>query len=244
MSDQQAFFHLLDILEAEERVDPTRFFDQMRGSFKITNLLYVHARAGSGGFRLHRLLHTYGKTAIEAYVRSELDRIDPGFPALIGNLRPMDWNAGHRPGPAARPLFAEAPGVPAGCIGLTLPLSSPPRRLAFLAIQSDVPAEQWQAYRRCHLRDFQLLANLFHASLLETEAALPLKDDGGLLTQRETEVLGWAAAGKSYWEIGAILGISERTVRFFMTNARHKLNVVSNTQAVAQAVRRDLIQPV
>ncbi|NUS68745.1 MAG: LuxR family transcriptional regulator, partial [Ensifer adhaerens] len=41
-----------------------------------------------------------------------------------------------------------------------------------------------------------------------------------------------------------ILGISERTVRFFMTNARRKLNVVSNTQAVAQAVRHALIPSV
>ncbi len=87
-----------------------------------------------------------------------------------------------------------------------------------------------------------MLANLFHASLLENENRVGLSNqDAGSLTNRETEVLGWAAAGKSYWEIGTILGISERTVRFFMTNARRKLNVVSNAQAVAQAVRRDLM---
>jgi LuxR family quorum-sensing system transcriptional regulator SinR len=87
-----------------------------------------------------------------------------------------------------------------------------------------------------------LLANLFHASLLESDSRIELAEHcAKALTHRETEVLGWTAAGKSYWEIGTILGISERTVRFFMTNARRKLNVVSNTQAVAQAVRRDLI---
>ena len=38
-----------------------------------------------------------------------------------------------------------------------------------------------------------------------------------------------------------ILGITERTVRYFMANARRKLNVVSNTQAVAEAAWRGLL---
>jgi LuxR family quorum-sensing system transcriptional regulator SinR len=103
------------------------------------------------------------------------------------------------------------------------------------------PAE-WSEYRRCHLRDFQLAANLFHASMLEKAAMVDAMDERDTrLTSRETEVLTWSAAGKSYWEIATILGISERTVRFFMSNTRRKLNVVSNTQAVAQAVRHALI---
>ncbi|WP_280113369.1 helix-turn-helix domain-containing protein [Rhizobium sp. PDO1-076] len=61
------------------------------------------------------------------------------------------------------------------------------------------------------------------------------------LTPREIETLSWVAAGKSYWEIAVILGITERTVRFFMSNARRKLNVVTNPQAVAEALWRKLV---
>ncbi len=62
-----------------------------------------------------------------------------------------------------------------------------------------------------------------------------------LLTRRETETLAWIAAGKSYWEAAIILGITERTVRYFMANARDKLEVVNNAQAVAEAVWQGII---
>ena len=78
--------------------------------------------------------------------------------------------------------------------------------------------------------------------MIDAERPRAVSDEElGLITPREREVLRWSAAGKSYWEIAVILGISERTVRFFMSNARQKLNVVSNTQAVAEAVWRGLI---
>jgi len=53
--------------------------------------------------------------------------------------------------------------------------------------------------------------------------------------------LSWGAAGNNYWELAVILGITERTVRFFMSNARRKLNVMTNPQAVAEALWRKLI---
>jgi LuxR family quorum-sensing system transcriptional regulator SinR len=242
MADQQAFFDLLDIMENEKLVEPTRFFDLMRGTFSIANLLYIDVDVLTAGFAIHRLHHTFSAPCLRAYVDGRYQRTDPILKMTMGGVRPVDWATARKLHPESEPLFSAAAQLGLGLDGVTLPLATPTRRLAFLAIQADVPAQDWQAYRRCHLRDFQLLANLFHASLIENDNRIQLPEHAAkALTLRETEVLGWAAAGKSYWEIGTILGISERTVRFFMTNARRKLNVVSNTQAVAQAVRRDLI---
>ncbi|WP_438747997.1 helix-turn-helix transcriptional regulator [Pararhizobium sp. O133] len=242
MADQQAFFDLLDIMENEKLVEPTQFFDLMRGTFSIANLLYLDADVFAAGFAIHRLHHTLGAGSLRAYMDGGFRRIDPVLKMAMGGVRPVDWATARKLHPDSEPLFAAAAELGHGLEGVTLPLPTPTRRIAFLAIQADMKAEDWPAYKRCHLRDFQLLANLFHASLLENDNRIQLSDHcTKALTHRETEVLGWAAAGKSYWEIGTILGISERTVRFFMTNARRKLNVVSNSQAVAQAVRRDLI---
>lgn len=242
MTDQRAFFDLLDIMENEKLVEAKRFFALMRSTFSIANLLYADMDVLTSGFVVHRLHHTFSAAATRAYIESGFHRIDPILHQIIGGIRPVDWATARELHPESEPLFSAAARFGIGLDGVTLPLATPTRRVAFLAIEADVPAEEWQAYRRCHLRDFQLLANLFHASLLDNDNRIELSEHGGrILTHRETEVLGWAAAGKSYWEIGTILGISERTVRFFMTNARRKLNVVSNTQAVAQAVRRALI---
>jgi len=43
------------------------------------------------------------------------------------------------------------------------------------------------------------------------------------ITRRETDCLHWAARGKTNWEIGEILGVSENTVRYHMKNAFKKL---------------------
>lgn len=60
-------------------------------------------------------------------------------------------------------------------------------------------------------------------------------------TNREIEILQWIQAGKSSWEIGVILAISERTVKFHLSNIYRKLDVHSRAQAVARAMRLGLI---
>jgi len=50
------------------------------------------------------------------------------------------------------------------------------------------------------------------------------------LTLREREVLWWAAQGKSAWESGEILHITERTVDQHTQNAIHKLGAVNRTR--------------
>jgi DNA-binding CsgD family transcriptional regulator len=63
----------------------------------------------------------------------------------------------------------------------------------------------------------------------------------GPLTARQRECLQWVRAGKSSWEIGEILGISERTVNFHIEDACRRLNVHTRQQAVIEAVIRGLI---
>ena len=58
-----------------------------------------------------------------------------------------------------------------------------------------------------------------------------------LLSAREREVLLWAKAGKTDWEIGMILNISERMVHAHMQSASHKLNAVNRTSTVVNALR-------
>lgn len=62
------------------------------------------------------------------------------------------------------------------------------------------------------------------------------------LTPREIECLRWTMEGKTAWEVGSILGISERTAVLHVNNATHKLSCVSKHQAVIKAMRMGLIQ--
>ncbi len=61
------------------------------------------------------------------------------------------------------------------------------------------------------------------------------------LNTREREVLTWVAEGKTAWEIGEILKISQRTVEWHILQATHKLGVTNRMQAVVIAARHRLI---
>ncbi|SDY92498.1 DNA-binding transcriptional regulator, CsgD family [Lysobacter sp. yr284] len=60
------------------------------------------------------------------------------------------------------------------------------------------------------------------------------------LTEREKEVLQWIAEGRTSREVGLILSIAERTVKFHLRNIYSKLNVLNRTQAVSIANRMNL----
>lgn len=56
------------------------------------------------------------------------------------------------------------------------------------------------------------------------------------LTAREHDVMGFLSEGKTDWEIGRILGISETTARFHADNARRKLGASNRAHAVARYI--------
>ncbi len=60
------------------------------------------------------------------------------------------------------------------------------------------------------------------------------------LTDREREVLGWLARGKSNKEIAATLSITERTVKFHVSSIMSKLGANNRTEVATMAVQRGL----
>jgi DNA-binding CsgD family transcriptional regulator len=82
-------------------------------------------------------------------------------------------------------------------------------------------------------------------SLHALDAYNALKRDQYLLrsslSARELEVVHWTAEGKTSFEIGQILKLSDHTVNAYMNKAIKKLDCVNRTQLVAKAIRFKLI---
>jgi LuxR family quorum sensing-dependent transcriptional regulator len=63
------------------------------------------------------------------------------------------------------------------------------------------------------------------------------------LSPREIDVLHYVAAGKTNWEIGQILTLSQHSVGEYIQAAQRKLNCVNRAHAVAVAMQKCLILP-
>lgn len=83
---------------------------------------------------------------------------------------------------------------------------------------------------------------LTHAAV---DRAVSLRDGPkpavGGLSAREAQCLRQVAIGRPDAEIGQLLGISPRTVRFHVDSAKTKLGVATRIQAVAKALRERII---
>jgi len=66
--------------------------------------------------------------------------------------------------------------------------------------------------------------------------------DRSTVSQRETDCLHWAARGKTNWEIGKILKISDNTVRYHLKNVFVKLHASSRSNAVSRALSEGIIE--
>ncbi len=106
------------------------------------------------------------------------------------------------------------------------------------------PGVQKQFFESKH--EIQLLAGELMARLEDFNSAEPdvtSENSGSIeLSAREIDCLHWAARGKSNSEIGAVIDISENTVRFHLKNAFVKLDVNTRTKAVISAASKGLIE--
>ncbi|MGX1547720.1 response regulator [Streptomyces adustus] len=82
-----------------------------------------------------------------------------------------------------------------------------------------------------------LLQSEVAAALLSQEEANSPQGRGGSLTDREREVLGLIADGRSNREIARALVLSEKTVKTHVSNILMKLDLADRTQAALWAVR-------
>lgn len=79
-----------------------------------------------------------------------------------------------------------------------------------------------------------LLAEMSRAAPAERSAASPLDD----LSEREQQILEKVADGLSNKEIGYQLGLTEKTVKHYMTNILQKLQVRNRVEAALLAQKR------
>ncbi len=125
--------------------------------------------------------------------------------------------------------------------GVAMALHLPEGRHFFFGVDRDQALPRHPGELTRIVADLQLFA--VHAQDAAHRVLLPRSPLPGAptLTPRELECLRWTMEGKTAWEVGSIVGITERTAGLHINNATHKLGCANKHQAVLKALRMGLI---
>lgn len=124
--------------------------------------------------------------------------------------------------------------------GLSIPIHESDRVVSMLSFGRDKPFDS-EAEQRLVIQSGTLLATCMHVTMQNLVTERMLAERRPKLTPRETEVLKLITDGRSNWEIGQRLHISEAAAAFHVKNIFGKFDVRTRIQVVALAVALRMI---
>jgi DNA-binding CsgD family transcriptional regulator len=125
--------------------------------------------------------------------------------------------------------------------GIAMSLHLPEGRHFTLGVDRDQDLPNDRAELTRIVADLQLFAVHAQDTAMRVLVSEALQPERPALTPRELDVLRWTMDGKTAWETGALLSITERTTVQHLQNAMKKLQCTSKHQAVLKALRLGLI---
>ena len=172
----------------------------------------------------------------ERYFEQRFVEADPVISEVLTSTEPFLWSeaiAKRQGEKRQRQIFGEAAEFHLN-EGICIPIFGPQRYMA------------WVTLAGAHLDLGPAARAAVHVMALYTHNRLiklvrSKRTDLPALTRREADCLRWVAQGKSDWEIGSILNISESTAHWYIESAKRKIGVATRMQAVVGAIVEGVI---
>jgi LuxR family quorum sensing-dependent transcriptional regulator len=178
------------------------------------------------------LIHRWPKDWFDLYRQSKFHLHDPIIKYTRSHLGSFNWSQVPVPDHAiARSIMRVAADDFQLRSGICVPIhgfNGYQASISFAGCEVEETAEAKSAV--------EMIAIYAVNKLTQFRAARPGQDK--VLTPRQCEILSWTALGKTAWDIGQILSISEDTVNKLVAAAILRLDVSNRTHAVAEAIRR------
>jgi LuxR family transcriptional regulator, quorum-sensing system regulator BjaR1 len=222
----------VDAIEASRTsASVVRLFEKMIGEFGFH--AYIMAGIPTSGQSLGQLTLANGWPAewFDLYDRGNLAAVDPIPRHCMQTLNPFLWTEAtydRSDDPGAHGVMMRARDFRLN-EGLCIPIHYDDA-VGAISLGGERPYLDAEAKSALHL-----MGIFTHGRLRSLMRPL-----GGTAARRlskiEAEVLSWAARGKTAWETGRILGLSERNVRWHLEEAQRKLMTNNKTATVATAL--------
>jgi LuxR family quorum sensing-dependent transcriptional regulator len=168
------------------------------------------------------------------YAANDFAKADPTLAALFETRKPFTWReaARRRPSKIGERILAEVSEFTGTDDALVVPIHD--RTGETSAVILSGPGVDFEP----EVRPILHLASVYFSGVGRDIIDATVGAPACPLTSRQLECLRWVMDGKSDWEIGEILTISERTAHNHIEAAKRALEVGTRMQAVVQACRR------
>lgn len=221
--------------------DAQAFLRELTGIDEISNVAYLGiALPGADPAEEPYVVSTYSEEWSRHYFAQRYFDVDPAVVVGMAGILPFDWHSRSASDKRSRGFFEEAVEFGLCWTGLSIPIRGAQGERALFSINSPLEKRDWYHFKTTHMGELTILAYLFHLRMLASRSPQDLVSKPSL-RPREREVLRWASCGKSSWETGQILGLTEATINFYVRNAAMRLGAVNRTQAVAVALTSHLL---
>lgn len=185
------------------------------------------------------MLNNYPQAWQQRYVEQQYVKVDPTVQHCMVSLKPLVWSSQYTHTQAEKDFWEEARsyGLNVGWAQSSRDFIGT-RGMLTLARSSDQLSEKEQ---KAQYTNMYWLTQTVHSSIAKIVNEVEFSQFNLYLTNREKEVLRWTAEGKTSAEIAQILGVSERTINFHLSNSMQKLNVNNKISAAIRAVMLGLL---
>ena len=227
-------FHAFNSATTQDEV--LLLIERFKGMLDVDGVAFLHLIFDDGQRKIVNMLTAdFGTPGVnsewtQVYQSKKFQNIDPLITRAISSPKAFNWQEYIDSVGALSPIeteflnFSMESGLVSGASVGMVSNKAHHQELNLIAVSGrDLVADQLAA--------LELMCAIVERSLLK------LPSSESRLTAREREILCWAAEGKTNWDIGMILGISERTVKFHFSNIFLKLSVQNRPQAVVMGIK-------
>jgi LuxR family quorum sensing-dependent transcriptional regulator len=230
-----AAFDYVEKLEAtQDPVEIRRLFEEKLRDIGATNFALIEYSLVTSTFQRGVIDDHMPDEWKQRYFQNNYVADDPVVKEVMVRLEPFLWSevldkGGHAK--KERRVVHEASEFGMND-GIVVPIFGPKGYAAMMTLAG--PHLEMNPRLRASIHMIALYTHNRLTRLLRSERSIV--NLARTLTGREIECLQWVAQGKSDWEIGEILTISEATAHGYVESAKRKIGVATRMQAVVGAM--------
>lgn len=174
---------------------------------------------------------------VDTYRKNALYKSDPVMANSAITSTPFFWDEIPKETDVNNEIFEQSTsyGIKQG---FTIPIHDPGRAFGSIHLSSEENDPDFAPIVRSNMFIIKALSIIAHQyrPIEEASTEIALK-----LSPREVEFLHWLTLGKNYKEIGLIMSITERTVKFHAKQMTEKLDCINVKQAMMKALQLNLV---